>query len=192
MVKHLRIFLPERHTETHRGELEYGLGIPVNGYQKKELRKMPYKLNLLTKVAFFCSTLFLGACGGGGSSNSGMVIEGTLTEAGGAADLGALNFKHSERERIEEVEVCALGKCSITDGAGQWGFQVGEDFTGGEAEFSFKGHGIDTTSVVAIEPGANDIFLDFQHLPGGHVEAVHITNDGETSHHENEEHSHAE
>lgn len=133
--------------------------------------------------------LFLTACGGGGgSSDSGMLIEGTLIEAGGAGHSNGIILKHSTGQPIENVEVCALGECSLTDDLGQWGFVVSDEFNGGDVLFDINGHGIATETVVEIPSGASEVFLDFKHVEGGEVKADHITVDGETSHHEEEGH----
>ena len=134
----------------------------------------------------------LTACGSSGSSD-GMLIEGTLTEAGGAAHKQF--FKHAENQKIEEVTICALGQCSITDTDGQWGFVVSKDFTGGHAEFTVNGHGINTTSSIHIPENAQNVFIELQHVEGGKVEAHKITADGveQEDHHSDdmtEEHSH--
>lgn len=145
---------------------------------------------IIVGLILICTSL--NACGGS-SSDSGMLIEGTLTEAGGAGHTNSLGLKHSVGQRIENVEICALSECSTTDSEGQWGFVVPESFTGGDALFSFKGHGIDTSSVVMITDGAKEVFVDFRHVEGGHIEVHHITIDGETSpmkNHEDEEHKH--
>lgn len=138
-------------------------------------------------ISAIVSTILLSAaltaCGGG-SSDSGMLIEGTLTEAGGAGHDRVLTHAHSAGQRIENVQVCALGECSVSDAQGQWGFVAGSNFAGGEVAFSIEGHGISTTSVVDIPAGANEVFIDFQHVEGGAVEAHHVTADGVTSHNE--------
>lgn len=149
---------------------------------------MKYK-SVVLPVSIFFICLILNACGGG-SSDSGILFEGTLTEAGGAGHTNSLVLKHSVGQRIENVAVCALGECSTTDSEGQWGFVAGENFTGGDVLFTINGHGIDTTTIVSIPEGAKEVLLDFQHVEGGHIEAQHITIDGETSHHEDEEHEH--
>lgn len=125
--------------------------------------------------------LIISGCGGG-SSDSGMLIEGTLTQGTGGAHAEALNFKHDDGERIDGVEVCALGECSPTDDAGQWGFVAGSDFSGGDVLFSFNGHGIDTGTVLHIPEGATDVVIDFRHTADGTVVAEHVTVDGEEHH----------
>ncbi len=140
------------------------------------------KLNKFTTLITL--GLILASCGGGSSSDSGVIIEGTLTEAGGAAHNTSLNLKHSSGQTIENVEVCALGECSTTDGEGQWGFGIQNKLAGGDIQFTIKGHGIDTQTVVSLPSSANSVFIDFKHVEGGLVNADHVTVDGETSHNE--------
>ncbi len=153
-------------------------------------------MNLIKNITILSFCLIVAACGGS-SSGSGPVIEGTLTEAGGAAHNNAVILKHSSGQKIESVTICALGECSVTDELGQWGFAGGE-LPGGDVLFTLNGHGIETTSKVNIPAGANEVFIDFQHVEGGAVKAEHVTVDGETSHnedngHDDEDgHSHAE
>lgn len=123
----------------------------------------------------------LSSCGGGGGSGSGMLIEGTLTEAGGAGHATVL-LRHSAGQRIENVQICALGECSTTDSEGQWGFVAPEEFHGGEVLFSLNGHGISQAATVVIQPGAEEVIIDFQHVEGGLIEATHVTTDGVTNH----------
>ena len=138
---------------------------------------------IFVSIGFFCAS-----CGGsGGSSDSGNLIEGTLTEAGGAGHTSVL-LKHSSGQYIENVKICALNQCSTTDKDGQWGFILGENFPGGNTTFTVSGHGIETSSVIEIPAGANEVFLDLQHVEGGLVKAEHITVDGVESHHETEHH----
>ena len=150
-------------------------------------------MNLMKNGRYYLALValcaLLPACGGGGggSSGSGLTIEGTLTQ-GGAAEHSA-NLKHESGEHIESVQICALGACSVTDSAGQFGFEAGAGFAGGEVLFTVNGHGIDTTSVVEIPAGAKEVIIDFQHAAGV-VTATHVTVDGETSHHEDEGHEH--
>ncbi len=131
----------------------------------------------------------LAGCGGG-SSDSGMLIEGTLTEAGSTDHNLGFALKHTNGQRVENVQICALGECSTSDAQGQWGFEVKGSFNGGNVLFTLSGHGIETTTTVDIPSGASEIFLDFQHVEGGAVRAEHITVDGETSHHEDDEDTH--
>jgi hypothetical protein len=141
-----------------------------------------YKHTLATLI-----TILLSACGGG-SSDSGMLIEGTLTQNGGSHSEKHILTKHIDGELIENVKICALGECSITDGKGQWGFALNSSFNGGEVFFTINGHGINATTIVSIPSTANEVFLDLQHMEDGEVKAEHITIDGETMHNENEEH----
>jgi hypothetical protein len=161
-----------------------------------KFRFMEQRMKSMRKVRTFLAVLSfsfsLTACGGGSSGSSGTLIEGTLTEAGGAAaaESRSLMLRHSSGQRIEDVQICALGECSTTDGEGQWALVTGDVFAGGEVLFTVKGHGIDTTAVVAIPNSAREVFVDFQHVEGGAIEAQHVTVDGETSHHEDDEHAH--
>jgi hypothetical protein len=115
------------------------------------------------------------ACGGGSSGSSGMLIEGTLTEGAGTAHTRSI--KHGAGEFLEEVNVCAVGQCSRTDGRGQWGFMVPEETKGSEVQFSFQGHGINTTTLVAIPLEANELFIHFEHN-NSHVIAHHMEVNG--------------
>jgi hypothetical protein len=137
----------------------------------------------------FALLFLLPGCSGD-SSDSGMLIEGTLTEAGGAGHGKSLLLKHSDGQRIEDVQVCALGECSTTDGEGQWGFVAGEGFPGGDVLFTVNGHGIKTATAVNISGGAKEVFLDLRHVEGGLVEATHVTVDGETEDNHGEEVAH--
>ena len=126
----------------------------------------------MKKLFVIFSLALISACGGS-SSGAGVLIEGILTEGGGAADH-SLSLKHAAGENIEEVKICALGKCSHTDGQGQWGFVVNPDFTGGEVLFSIDGHGINTSTVVNIPEGADSLFIHFEHVAGGKVALHHM------------------
>ncbi len=108
-------------------------------------------------------------CGGDSGSGSGRLIEGTLTEAGGAGH-SKISPKHGVGARIGDVRVCAYDQCSNTDDEGQWGFVTSEASSGGAVLFSVVGHGIDTTVVVNIPAGDSDVFLEFNHAPGGVIE----------------------
>jgi hypothetical protein len=136
------------------------------------------------------SCSILSSCGGGGSSDSGLVVSGTLTEAGGATHSNSLALRHSDNEGIEDVEICALGECSTTDSQGLWGFVAGEDFVGGDVLFETNGHGISAMTVINIPEGAKEVVLDLRHIEGGEIKAEHVTIDGETSHNEAEGHQH--
>lgn len=146
---------------------------------------------LITLLIQSISMLALTACGGGGGSDSGTVIEGTLTENGGAGHkLSAL--KHGVGQKIENVMVCALGECSTTDSAGQWGFLAPSDFNGGAVLFTLNGHGISTTATFNVPAGAQNVVLDLQHLEGGVIQVYHITIDGEETHLEPEDDDHGQ
>ncbi len=140
-------------------------------------------------VSVFALLSFSGC--GGGSSDSGMLIEGTLTEAGGANEARFMShLLHSAGERIENVEICALGACSTTDSSGQWGFEV-EPMTG-EVLFTIQGHGIDETSTATIPTGAEDVVVDLRHVPGGIVTAQVVSVNGKAIESTDDEDHHAD
>ncbi len=145
-------------------------------------------MRIVPKLILASLSLVCFSCGGS-SSDSGILIEGTLIEGGGDAHENII-LKHSSGENLENVQVCALGECSTTDAAGQWGFVAGGDFNGGQVSFTIQGHGIDTTTLIDIPAGASEVFLDLKHEEDGSVKADHITIDGETSHHEDDDHAH--
>lgn len=142
----------------------------------------------ISKIPLIISLFVITACGG--SSQSGLLIEGTLTEAGGADHSKSIILKHEDGEKIGEVTICALGECSTTDSEGQWGFVLGDNFVGGEVLFTISGHNISANSVISIPEGATDVFLDLQHTEGGLIKAEHIIIDGVTQHNEDEDHQH--
>lgn len=150
-------------------------------------------MKLLRCTSFVLLALTLTACGGS-SSDSGTLIEGTLTEAGGAGHRIAALLRHSEGARIEDVVICALGECSVTDGEGQWGFVIPGNFPGGDVLFTIEGHGIDTESTFSIPANASEVVLDLVHVAGGLVTATHMTVDGAHLVHTEEygNHGHAE
>lgn len=127
-------------------------------------------------------------CGGGGSSSGSTVVEGTLTEEGGAEHTGRQVLKHGVGEHIGEVTICALGECSVTDSEGRWGFAA--DVTGGDVHFTVNGHGIDTSFVTDLPPGAENIFLDLGHVEGKIVQVQHMFVDG-VEHGEGTVHDHS-
>lgn len=96
-----------------------------------------------TIVAILAIALSMSSCGGG-SGSDGTVIEGTLTQTGAGHRSASIVFKHAVGARIEDVKICVLGQCSITDGEGQWGVNI-ENFPGGDFVISVDGHGISTT-----------------------------------------------
>ena len=111
------------------------------------------------------------------------MIQGTLSDAEGTASTGSsgtssgsgshggtvsgpssLSREGTDVQRLlEDVMICALGSCSTTDGAGQWGFAAPASFAGGEVEFDIVGHGIADQLVVTIPAGAADIDLSLIH-----------------------------
>ncbi len=152
----------------------------------------------MKNISFVGVNLFfltLVACGGSsGSDSEGMVIEGTLTQGDheGAERASDPRVAHSAGEVIENVEICALGQCSITDATGQWGFQLPETFLGGEALFTVVGHGINSETVVTIPVGHSNVIVELVNGENG-VEVHHVGVDGEeTAEHEHvEEHQHS-
>lgn len=112
---------------------------------------------------FFVSLLALcSACGGGGSSD-GTVIQGVLTERGdGHVSAQGVSLKHSATEPLEDVKVCILGECSITDGLGQWGLNI-EDFPGGDIPVVVEGHGIDASVNVSLPASAREVEMNIGH-----------------------------
>lgn len=124
------------------------------------------------------TAVYLSACGGS-SGNDGIVFQGELTQ-GEVAVAHSMEFslKHGAGEKIEMVEVCALGECSTTDSGGNWGFVAPEVFTGGAVEFSIKGHGIDTLVSLDVPEGARDVFVHFERGKGSMVKVHHLMVDG--------------
>ena len=135
-------------------------------------------MHLIT-LSFLC--VLLSACGGSSGSSSEVLIEGTLTENGGAAHKYAA-LKHGSGEKIEDVTVCALGSCSTTDGEGQWGFVVAEAALGTDVLFTVNGHGIATQAVVSLPAEGEEIFISFDHVEGGVIEVSSMLVDGEELH----------
>ncbi len=125
---------------------------------------MKFKLFKITFSLAVCA--LLSACGGS-SSNSGVVLEGQITQ--GAEEMhvnSALLSRHGENEPIQDVEVCALGVCALTDSEGQFGMGLPEDYKGGEFLLSAKGHGIDNQIVLHLESNAKDVFVHLQNQDG--------------------------
>lgn len=128
---------------------------------------------------------------GGSSSDSGMLIQGTLVQ-GSKAVIHSLqnilvNNRHEAGEAIENVQVCALGECSTTDLDGGWGFVANEQFKGGELLLSINGHGISSSLVVDIPAGAENVEISLEHHEDGSVHAHSVIADGVE--HQEEEHS---
>lgn len=129
------------------------------------------------------------SCGGGGSSDSGMVIEGQLTQGGGVAHSAAL--RHGAGENIENVSVCALGECSVTDSEGRWGFVAPEGFTGGEVLFNIDGHGLLTSTIVPVPDNASVVEISLLRVGTNEVAISDIVADGESVFaHDHDDHDH--
>lgn len=121
--------------------------------------------------------LFVSACGGsGGDSSGGIVFEGELTQ--GPTDSHEARIKHGADEQIEEVQICALGRCSTTDGKGAFGFSAPDSYTGGDVEFSVSGHSTEAKVVVPVPMNAKDVFIHFQKESTSIVHLHHLTVDG--------------
>jgi hypothetical protein len=135
--------------------------------------------------------LFITGCnGGGGSDSDGVVFEGTLTERGGTHAMQEMVIaKHSAGQQLEEVKVCILGECSLTDGMGQWGVQV-SGFTGGDIAISVVGHGIDTSVVANVPASARTVTLELDHN-GNVVSVAKMTIDGVDHTGHTSEHDHS-
>lgn len=131
--------------------------------------------------------LFLSACGGGGGSDSdsGVVFQGTLIQGADSARLA-----HEVGEAIEDVQVCALGTCSTTDGNGQWGFSVDQAPT--EIAFSVTGHEINSTWTIIIPSTAKDVTIELENHSDG-VHAHDVIADGQIvdqTHNHDDGHNH--
>ena len=144
--------------------------------------------NLLLCIVF--SSLLLG-CGGSSNNSSGILIEGQLTQGESAAHdvANGLEKIHGAGENIESVEICALGECSTTDSAGNWGFIAPESFNGGDVSFSIAGHGIDASAVVSIPQNSQNVFIHFEHGEANEITLHHFTVDGvEVEQHDEDQH----
>jgi hypothetical protein len=111
----------------------------------------------ITAALSLSAAMALTGCGGG-SSSDGTVFEGTLTQTGTGHKVAAVARKHAVGSRIENVKICILGECSITDSEGQWGINV-DNFTGGNVVVSIDGHGIATTASASIPSTAKDVVM---------------------------------
>jgi len=153
-----------------------------------------YKFKLLPQALVFIVCLSLFSCGGSSSQGSGVLLYGTLTEAGGDSHhASSLSMRHAVGERIERVQICVLGQCQITSDDGEWGFFVPE-MSGQEVEFSFDGHGINTETSITLPSAEHEVYIEFLHT-AGIVEAGVILIDGmdmHTDHSEADDHHHAE
>lgn len=140
-------------------------------------------------LALFSGIALLTVGCGGGSSDSGPLIEGTLTEGGISSHSLRLDIgmRHSSGERIEDVQICALGKCSLTDAQGQWGFVVDQELPADAIILTAEGHGIVSQTTISVPTSAQEIFVDLEHQNGALV-VNHLTIDGETQHFEGSHH----
>lgn len=143
-------------------------------------------------VALVALTASCVACGGGGGSSDGTVIQGTLVERGGGhASAQAATLKHSAGEAIEEVRVCVLSTCSITDGQGQWGVNI-DNFPGGDLTITVDGHGIDSQTEVSLPMTAKDVEVDLGHKSNTiTVEKLMIDGEDHTGHDHDHSHNHS-
>ena len=117
------------------------------------------------------------ACGGG-SSSSGLILEGELTQGATEEHSNTLIYRHAENEPISEVKVCVLDQCSITDSEGRFGMGLPESFTSGDVLVTAEGHGIDTEFMVNLPAAENEFYLHFQHQDGK-IKVHHMLVDGE-------------
>lgn len=147
-----------------------------------------YSMRALS-VALSC--LVFASCGGsgGGSDESGTVFEGVLIQGDAVVhaerDLLA-QVAHGAGEFLENIEVCALGECSKTDANGRWGFATASRFAGGEVLFSIVGHGIDTSVVIDVPSGADNVVVEFENHgeEGVHAHSVLVDGAEAPQHHE--------
>jgi len=150
------------------------------------------------KLLYLLALVVLNACGGssgGGDDNlDTKVFEGQLTQGAAIAHTNR-NVKHGENEPIENVKICAAGRCSTTDGQGNFGFSAPAEFKGGDVLFTMDGHGILAEKVVNIPTSAKNIFIHFESSNKSEVHLHHMEIDGvqvNLSHdeeHEGEHHS---
>lgn len=137
-------------------------------------------------VALFVGTLCV-ACNGGSGSSDGTIIQGTLTQTG-AGHGATSSAKHAPGERIEEVKICILDQCSITDGAGQWGLNL-ENFVGGDVTVRVDGHGIASQTTVSLPASAREVYIDLGR-DGNTITVDKLFIDGED--HSGHDHEHSE
>jgi hypothetical protein len=126
----------------------------------------------------FLSLLTFVVAGCGSSSSDGIYFHGTLTQGGAEAHAG-VGHRHLAGQNIENVEICALGECSTTDGNGSWAIEAPESFNGGAVEFSINGHGINTTQSLDVPADVNEVFVHFQREGSNTVFVHHLMIDGE-------------
>jgi len=131
-----------------------------------------------SKSILLFAGILLSACGGSdGDGADSKVFEGQLTQ-GSAVDHAARLVKHGENEPIEDVKICALGRCSTTDGQGMFGFSAPENFKGGEVLVSVDGHGILAETVVNIPNSGKNIFIHLESSTKTEVHLHHLMVDG--------------
>jgi hypothetical protein len=150
---------------------------------------------LIIFAASFLGIVCIACNGGGGGSSDGTVIQGTLTQRGAGHSptihsptihSQTMSSKHASGERIEDVTICVLGECSITDGEGQWGVNI-ENFPGGELAITINGHGIDSETSVSLPISARDVIVDLGR-DGNVISVDKLFIDGED--HTGHDHSH--
>ncbi len=91
---------------------------------------------------------------------------------------------HGAGEFLENIEICAVGECSKTDANGRWGFASEATFAGGDIAFTIKGHGIDTTTIITVPSGADNVEIEFENHGTEGVHAHSVVVDGvETAQH---------
>jgi hypothetical protein len=133
---------------------------------------------LVLTIAFIGLIAGTAGCGGGGSSNSGLVLEGQLTQGATEDHSKSFSYRHAENEPISEVTVCLLNQCSITDEEGQFGMALPEGFKSGDVLVTAEGHGITAQTMVALPAAENELFLHLQH-ESGQIKVHHLLVDGE-------------
>lgn len=137
--------------------------------------------------------LFVGACGSsGGDSSDGVVFEGQLTQ--GPEDSHSARIKHGEDEPIEEVQICALGRCGTTDGKGTFGFSAPDSYTGGDVNFTVSGHNTEASVVVPVPMNSKDVYVHLEKHSSSKVIVHHLEVDGvrvDMTHSDDSDHEHS-
>lgn len=119
-------------------------------------------------------------CGGGGS-DGGVLLYGTLIEGGEVEHRAGIALRHGTNEPIAGVKICSAESCSTTDEAGQWGMTLGASTAGSPIELTVSGHGISTALTVTIPHGALDVFAHLLHV-GESIHVHHLTVERSTHH----------